>query len=503
MTEVKSVDVLVIGGGINGCGVARDLAGRGFRTLLCEKGDLASATSSASTKLIHGGLRYLENYEFSLVKECLTERDILLSSAPHLIKPMAFVLPHHKKLRPWWKVKLGMFLYDNLGKSKTLPKSKTMDLFGGVFGSPLKNALTKGVIYPDCCVDDSRLVTLCALDAHEKGAEILTHVECMRLEPVKVKNGWLVKLRDRITGNVIEVFANMVINAAGPWVNNVIDNIDGGIVKRNIRCVKGSHIIVDKLYDGDHAYVLQNSDDRVIFTIPYEGKYTLIGTTDVEYSGDLDEVRINIDEVEYLCNAVNVFFRHQITSENIVWTYSGIRPLLDDQHEDVSKNTRDYALEIDLYEGVPILNIYGGIITTFRKLAEKVGDSVVKTLGHGGSAWTEEAFLPGGEGYIGISDNFRNEFMREYEWLPMDLAIRYLRAYGSRVKILLRGAKSLDDLGANLGDGIFAAEIIYLIKHEWSLSVEDILFRRSKLGLHISKQTRANVEDFFKSVVTK
>ncbi len=501
MAEIKSVDVLIIGGGINGCGVARDLAGRGLRVMLCEKGDLGSATSSASTKLIHGGLRYLENYEFGLVKESLIERDLLLKSAPHLVKPLAFVLPHHKTLRPWWQIKLGMFLYDNLGGGKILPKSKIAELDDGLFGAPLKDVLTKGVIYPDCIVDDSRLVITCAVDAHEKGAEILTQMECLKLDPVSVKNGWLVKLKDHITGEVIEVFASMVVNAAGPWANNIIDVVDGGIVKRGVRWVKGSHMIVNKLYEGDHAYVLQNADDRVVFTIPYEDKYTLIGTTDVEYEGSLDEIRINRDEVEYLCDAVNTFFKSQIVPDDIVWTYSGVRPLLDDQSEDLSKNTRDYALEIDNYEGARILNIYGGKITTFRKLAEKVGDEVVEAIGYGSSAWTERTPLPGADGHTAASDNFRNKFMREYDWLPMDLAVRYMRAYGTRVTTLLGGAKSLVDLGVHLGEGVYAAEIIYMIKNEWALSVEDILFRRSKLGLHISPQTRANVEAFFKDVI--
>jgi glycerol-3-phosphate dehydrogenase len=499
----KTIDVLVIGGGINGAGVARDLAGRGLSVILCEKNDLASATSSASTKLIHGGLRYLEHYEFRLVREALREREVLLRSASHIIWPMRFILPHHKELRPWWMIRMGLFLYDYLGKRKSLPASQGISFMGTVIGQPLKRDYKRGFSYSDCWVDDARLVVLTALDAREKGAEILTRTECIALEKHPDNTGWLATLRDNLTETETIVHAQLVVNAAGPWVNKVLGLADESIAKHKVRWVKGSHIIVPRLYKGDHAYILQNEDKRVVFAIPYEGEYTLIGTTDIEYHGDLEQVRIEIEEVEYLCTAVNKYFRQQIKPEQVQWTYSGVRPLMDDGGNNASDVTRDYTLDLLDYKSAPILNIYGGKITTFRRLSEQAADKVVASLGRGTGAWTENAFLPGGDGGGANFETFLKTLRREYNWLPESLAARYARAYGSRAREFLRGFKRLPDLGANLGDDIYEAEIAYLVNTEWALTIEDLLWRRSKLGLHVSEDTQQNIQALLKDLLVK
>jgi len=498
---MKSVDVLVIGGGINGTGIARDISGRGINVMLCEKGDLAGATSSASTKLIHGGLRYLEHYEFRLVREALKEREVLLKAAPHIIKPLTFVLPHHKNLRPWWLIRIGLFIYDHLGGRVTLPSSKGINLNSDEFGEPLKDIFKKGFVYSDCWVDDARLVVLNAIDAFENGAQILTRMECKKIEPQQDKEGWLVTLFDNITESEIKVSAKLVVNAAGPWVNKVLGTVGREFIKHGIRLVKGSHIIVKKIYEGEQAYIFQNEDRRVIFVIPYEGEYTLIGTTDIDYKETLEAVRIDIDEVEYLCKAVNRFLKHQVKSDDVIWAYSGVRPLLDDNGSNVSAVSRDYIIEEDSYEGAKIVNIYGGKITTFRMLAENVGNKVISILGKGKKAWTKNAELPGAEGSAANFDTFLLIFLEEYSWLPKDLAYRFAHSYGSRARNLLRGFKSITDLGAYLGDNIYEAEIRYLIRVEWALTIDDILFRRSKLGLHISEETKANIENILSLIL--
>lgn len=500
---MKAVDVLVIGGGVNGTGIARDLSGRGLSVMLVEKNDLASATSSASTKLVHGGLRYLEHGEFRLVREALIEREVLLRSAPHLISPMTFVLPHHKKLRPWWMIRLGLFIYDHLGGRHLLQASKGMGFAGTKMGTPLKPPFRRGFCYSDCWVDDARLVAMSALDAYEKGAQILTRTECTGLETNPKEKGWIVSLHDSINESNFRVQAQMVVNASGPWVNKVLEFVGKGVEKYKLRWVKGSHIIVPRLFQGDHAYIFQNDDQRIVFAIPYEQKYTLIGTTDVEYTGDLDEVRIEMEEVEYLCAAVNQYFRHQIKPEDVEWTYSGVRPLVDDGVNNASSVTRDYMLDIEEYQGAHILNVYGGKITTFRKLSEHAGDEIVKLLGRGRKAWTAGAAMPGGEGAAANFQTFYKTFRREYNWLPEPLAQRYARAYGSRCREFLRGFKRMSDLGENLGDDIYEVEIAYLINVEWALTLEDILWRRSKLGLHISEETEKNIKKVLKKVLTK
>ncbi len=502
MTKTKATDVLVIGGGINGTGIARDLSGRGLSVILCEKDDLASATSSASTKLIHGGLRYLEQYDFKLVRESLIEREVLLHAVPYLTHPMTFVLPHHKGLRPWWLIRLGLFLYDHLGGKISLARSAGVQLAGTRYGQPLKPSFKRGFSYSDCAVDDARLVVLNALDAYEKGAQVMTRTECIGLD-AQQDGGWTATLRDVLTGAETKVDARVVVNAAGPWVNKVLGHAFGeGTQKHMLRWVKGSHLIVRQLYKGDHAYILQNDDGRIVFTIPYEGKYTLIGTTDIDYDGDLDAVRISMEEVEYLCAAVSAYFRHPVSPEDVEWTYSGVRPLLGDgSGSKASSVTREYLLELEHHQGAPILNVYGGKLTTFRRLSELAADKITALLGRGRAPWTEWALMPGAEGAASNYDTFLKTLWREYAWMPEQLVHRYARSYGSRARGLLRGFKRMSDLGAHLGDDVYEAEVAYLVSSEWALTADDVLWRRSKLGLHISENTRANVEALVEKLV--
>lgn len=498
----KHVDVLVIGGGINGAGIVRDLAGRGLSVALCEKNDLASATSSASSKMIHGGLRYLEQYDFRLVREALREREIMMRSAPHITRPMTFILPHHKKMRPWWMIRLGLFLYDHLSIREFLPKSKSHSLPGTLLGQPLKPEFKRGFSYADGWVEDTRLVILNALAAAEKGAEIMTRTECMKVQKNSGAKGWLIALRDNLNDHVFHISADMVVNASGPWVEKTLGLFDKKSEKYRIRWVKGSHIIVPALYQGDHAYLLQNDDGRVVFTWPYEKEYTLVGTTDVDYKGDLEEVRIEMDEVEYLCRAVNRYFRHGLKSQDVMWTYSGVRPLVDDGKSSASKVSREYILDLDETLGAPLLSVYGGKLTTYRMLSEQAGNRVVEALGRGGAAWTEKAPLPGGEAAANF-ETFYKAFRREYNWLPETLAHRLGRAYGSRAREMLRGFKRLPDMGEHFGDDVYACEIDYLVGIEWAMTVEDILWRRSKLGLHISDETQEKIKKYLQKTLGK
>ncbi|WP_417844241.1 glycerol-3-phosphate dehydrogenase [Thalassospira sp.] len=484
----EDYDLVVIGGGINGTGIARDAAGRGLRVLLCEMNDLASATSSASTKLIHGGLRYLEHYEFRLVREALKEREVLWGNAPHIIWPLRFVLPHVPGLRPTWMIRLGLFLYDHLGGRKKLPRSEGINLATHAAGQPLKGELRKGFVYSDCWVDDARLVVLNAMDARDRGAEILTRTECVGA--VRHADGWDVTLRGKDGGDTRVVRGKMLVNAAGPWCASLIDPQNGVVDAQktaSIRLVKGSHIVVPKLFDHDKCYIFQNPDGRIVFAIPYQGDFTLIGTTDIDYKGDPSRVKITEDETAYLCELATSYFKKPVTSDTVVWAYSGVRPLYGGESENASKVSRDYTLKLD--DGpdhAPLLNIFGGKITTYRKLAEHALQIICKKLNRDDVSWTENAVLPGGD-LPGGFDVTLDHYGQRYPWLPKTMLHRLLRAYGSKITVILADAGSLDDLGQHYGQGLYEAELQYLIDQEWAHDVEDVIWRRSKLGLRLSE----------------
>jgi glycerol-3-phosphate dehydrogenase len=464
--------------------------------LLVEKGDLAGATSSASSKLIHGGLRYLEYREFRLVREALREREVLLAAMPHIAWPLRFVLPHHRGLRPAWLLRLGLFVYDHLGGRKLLPATRTLDLRTDPAGKPLKDAFAKGFEYSDCWVEDSRLVVLTAMDARERGAEIVTRTRCTRAQ----RSGglWEAALEPAGGGATRTVSARALVNAAGPWVNEVMRQVVGSNRGGGLRLVKGSHIVVPRLYEGEHAYILQNEDRRIVFVIPYEERYSLIGTTDVPYTDDLSRIRISEEETRYLCTSVNRYFATPVSPDQVVWSYAGVRPLYDDASENVSAVTRDYVFDVDRGSGdeAPLLSIFGGKITTFRKLAEHALAKLLPLLGREAPTWTGPTPLPGGDMPGADFDAFLGSVQAARPWLPPALARRYVRAYGTRVERILRGATSLAELGAEIGDGIYEAELDYLVSEEWAETVEDILWRRSKLGLHVSRQTHERLTEW-------
>lgn len=479
-------DLLIIGGGINGAGIARDAAGRGLNVVLCERDDLAQHTSSASTKLVHGGLRYLEYYEFALVRKALREREILLRAAPHIISPLRFVMPHEAKTRPAWMIRAGLFLYDHLAKREFLPASSTIKLADHVAGAPLKGGRKVGFVYSDGWVDDARLVLLNALDAHERGATIFTHTSCTDLK--REGDQWRATLLGR---HACTVTARAVVNAAGPWAALVAALAPGRSTKA-LRLVKGSHIVVPRLFEHSYAYLFQNSDKRIVFAIPYQDEFTLIGTTDLEYTGDPATVEIERDEVDYLCDIANQYFRKQISKDDVVWSYSGVRPLLDDSAQNASAVTRDYLLECDSDDdGPPLLHIWGGKITTYRKLAEEALAMILPRLANTSTIWTSNQALPGGDleqtGALvktAAFEGFLRRVGQTYPWLPAPLAKRYAHAYGSRIHRLLAGAVRLEDLGKQLTPGLFEREAEYLCEVEWASSSDDILWRRTKLGLY-------------------
>ncbi len=505
-------DVLVVGGGINGCGIARDLAGRGLRVVLCEQDDLASHTSSASTKLIHGGLRYLEHYEFALVRKALAEREGLLRSAPHIMWPLRFVMPHDARMRPAWMIRAGLFLYDHLARREVLPGSRRIDLRRHRAGVPLKPRFTKGFVYSDGWVDDARLVTLCAVDAAARGATILTRTRCK--QATRGSGGWSATLQGEESGATHELTARVLVNAAGPWAAGFLRNEAQQPHAHVLRLVKGSHIVVRKLFEHRHAYIFQNDDRRIIFAIPYEGDYTLIGTTDVEYAGPLDAVAIDDGEIAYLCEQASRYFAKPVLPADVVWTYSGVRPLLEDESSDASAVTRDYRLELDeSVAGAPLLSVWGGKITTFRKLGEEAADTLLAgPLAAGGSngggtagrgAWTSGAFLPGGDlsGWIGTPTRPDTDFARfeqalaqRHPELPPATLHRWARCYGARIELLLPPGGSP---GAEIAPGVFEAELAYLRDHEWARRVDDVLWRRTKLGLHLGAADIARVADWW------
>lgn len=486
-------DVLVVGGGINGAGIARDAAGRALRVLLCEQDDLAAHTSSASTKLIHGGLRYLEYREFGLVRKALQEREVLLRAAPHIIAPLRFVMPHVPGLRPAWMIRAGLFLYDHLSHRTILPGSRGIDLRRHAAGAPLTGDIRRGFVYSDARVDDARLVVLNALGAQQRGAEILTRTRLV--EARDTRGTWRAVLQDA-DGARRTVEARALVNAAGPWVGELLRGPIGRPAQHHVRLVKGSHIVTHRLFEHDHAYIFQNPDKRIVFAIPYEGEFTLIGTTDVEYHGDPSEVAISDDETAYLCETINRYFARPITPSDVVWSYAGVRPLLEEAGVDnPSAATRDYRLDLDV-SGAPLLSVFGGKITTYRRLAEEALDLLAHPLGIAAPSWTATVPLPGGDVPDADIARFAAALHDRHPWLPAKLAQRYAHAYGTRAHALLDGAAALDALGDQLAPGLYEAEARYLMTHEWARSADDILWRRTKLGLHATSADARRVDEW-------
>ncbi len=495
MTETGLVDLLVIGGGINGAGIARDAAGRGLSVILCEKDDLAEGCSSRSGKLVHGGLRYLEYYEFRLVREALIEREVLLASAPHIIWPMRFVLPHSPQDRPAWLVRLGLFLYDHLGGRKKLPGTRALDLRRDPEGAPLLDEYTRGFEYSDCWVDDARLVVLNAVDARERGAEVLTRTPCISAR--REDGAWTAQLRDERSGQVRTVRAKAIVNAAGPWVNDFIGRVAGTNSSRNVRLVKGSHIIVPKFWDGRQAYLVQNNDKRVIFINPYEGDLALIGTTDVGYEGRPEDVTADESEIAYLIAVVNRYFKEKLRREDVIMSYSGVRPLFDDGKGNPSAVTRDYVFDLDESGGAPMLNVFGGKITTFRELAERGMHRLAKVFPEMQGDWTATAKLPGGEMPDADFVRFFEALREAYPWMPRPLVTHYARSHGARTDRVVGGATGLAGLGRHFGAQLYEAEVRYLVENEWAQTPEDVLHRRTKQELHMTADERAAFAAWF------
>jgi glycerol-3-phosphate dehydrogenase len=482
-------DLAIVGGGINGCGIARDAAGRGFSVFLCEMDDLASGTSSRSTKLIHGGLRYLEQYDFRLVRKALAEREVLWRIAPHIVRPLRFVLPHQQGLRPAWMLRIGLFFYDHLGGRQRLPGTRVLDLAADVAGKPLKpGVFTTAFEYSDCWVDDARLVVLNARDAADRGAAIRTRTRA--LSATREGGLWRVTVVDAGSGRKETVAARVLVNAAGPWVEEVAAAGVGLNAPGRVRLVQGSHIVVPKLFAHEQAYIFQNPDGRVVFAIPYEGDYTLIGTTDRDYRGDPAAVAATPEEIAYLCEAASAAFAQPIQPADVVWTYSGVRPLYDDGADEAMAASRDYVLELDQKPGVaPLLSVIGGKITTYRRLAETVLERLVAHLPKrkGQEAgWTGRTALPGGEIEPAELPLLATRLRRAYPFLAEAHAMRLVSAYGTLARRVLGQAASAADLGLHFGASLTEAEARYLVAQEWACTAEDVIWRRSKLGLRLS-----------------
>jgi len=495
-------DLVIIGGGINGAGIARDAVGRGLSVLLVEKDDLAEHTSSASTKLIHGGLRYLEHYDFMLVRHALQEREVLLKAAPHIIWPLRFVLPHHKALRPKWLIRFGLFLYDHIGGRKLLPASHSLDLTNHVSGEALKKEYNSGFEYSDCWVQDARLVSLNVLDAAERGCDVRTRCECTDL--VRLDAQWRVHLHNKFGNTNSIVTTRAVVNASGPWVEETLDLDEEHDSKHGVRLVKGSHIVVPKLFDHPYTYIFQNADNRVLFAVPYEQNYTLLGTTDIEVDDEPGKQQIETDEINYICKSVGEYFDKPIDADTVVWSYAGVRPLYDDASENASKVTRDYKLDLDERKNAPILSVYGGKITTYRKLAEQAVDMLLASLSesekrdfdksdtnkkYAAKTWTADVPLPGGDIANADFDAFLSQLKPQYAWLDESLLFDYARNYGTRIHTLLANASNMADLGQHFNGPLYQLEVDYLVEHEWARSAEDILWRRTKKGLHTESNT--------------
>jgi D-erythritol 1-phosphate dehydrogenase len=491
LKDTATIDLLVIGGGINGAGIARDAAGRGLSVVLCEKDDLAQGTSSRSGKLIHGGLRYLEYYEFRLVRDALIEREVLLNAAPHIVWPMRFVLPHSPEQRPAWLVRLGLFMYDHLGGRQKLPGCRTLDLSRDPEGKAIKPEFHKAFEYSDCWVDDARLVVLNALDAQERGATIYTRTAATSAR--RRDGAWDVELKSQ-DGTIRKLRAKAIANAAGPWVENVITGVTGSNSARKVRLVKGSHIIVEKFWEGPQAYLFQNHDKRVIFVNPYEGNMALIGTTDIPFEDAAEKVAVTAEEIDYLLAAVNRYSRKQLVRTDVLHSYSGVRPLYDDNADNPSAVTRDYVFDV---EGEPpLLSVFGGKITTYRKLADHALLKLKPFFPQMKGAWTATANLPGGDMPGADFDSYLAAYKSRHIWLPADLALHYCRLYGTHAETLLDGATTVADLGQHFGHHLYAAEVNYLRKHEWAVTADDVLTRRTKLGLRMSDAEKRKLADY-------
>lgn len=498
MAEDRVYDIFVVGGGINGCGIARDAAGRGYSVALAEMKDFASGTSSGSTKLIHGGLRYLEHYEFRLVREALMEREVLWSMAPHVIWPMRFVLPFQKGgLRPAWLIRLGLFLYDHIGGRKLLPATKTLDMTRDPAGKPLKSLFRKAFEYSDGWVDDARLVVLNARDAANRGATILART---RVASARREGGlWVIETEDTATGARQVLKARMIVNAAGPWVDDVLAGAIGRNDAHNVRLVQGSHIVVRKKFDDPRAYFFQNPDGRIMFAIPYEDDFTLIGTTDRDYKADPRNVKISDEEVTYLCDAVSEYFSEPVRPEDIVWTYSAVRPLYDDGASKAQEATRDYVLRLEAEAGqAPLLNIFGGKLTTYRRLGESALEKIAEGIGSKGKKWTAGSSLPGGDFPATGYEAEVGELKRRFTFLGDRHARRLVRLYGTSAKRIVGEALSYADMGKCFGHDLYEAEVRWLMAQEWARHAEDVLWRRTKLGLRLTSEEAAGLEDYMR-----
>ena len=487
---MDTYDLLIVGGGINGVGIARDAAGRGLKVLLCEQHDLAQHTSSASSKLIHGGLRYLEQYEFRLVSESLGEREVLLHAAPHIVHPMRFVMPHVPELRPAWMIRMGLFFYDYLARRQTLPGSHGIDLRAAPYNNGLKAGLSKGFIYSDCRVDDARLVIANARAAADLGATVLTRTACVTAR----RNGahWRATLQPEYSAPV-EIISRALVNATGPWVKQFINKNIYLATTFGLKLVKGSHIIVPRLYDGEHAFILQNDDRRVVFVYPYEEHYTLIGTTDVEHNGELGVCSASAEEVDYLCRAANRYFARTLAAADVVWSYCGVRPLFDDGARNVSKITRDYTLRVDGdTHNAPALSVFGGKITTYRKLAEHALEKLAEWFPQMRAPWTAQAHLPGGAlGGLSLVQ-YVGKAHAERPGLPVEFIYSLICRHGDATPDVLGHARTLADFGQHFGHTLYSNEVDYFVAREWAHTVEDVLWRRTKCGLHLNslqKQT--------------
>ncbi len=484
--EIK--DLIVIGGGINGAGIAADAAGRGLSVLMLEAQDLACATSSASSKLIHGGLRYLEHYEFRLVSEALAEREVLLKMAPHIAFPMRFRLPHCPHLRPAWMIRIGLFMYDHLGKRVSLPASNGLR-FGA--DSVLKPEIVRGFEYSDCWVDDARLVLLNAQEMVKRGGEVRTRTRVTRAW--REEGLWVVEAEDIDSGKTLIWRSKGLVNAAGPWVKQLFDDSLKLKSPYGIRLIKGSHIVVPRVHNQKQAYILQNEDHRIVFVIPWLDEFSIIGTTDVEYHGDAHEVKIDDNEIDYLLKVYNAHFKKTLVRDDIVWTYSGVRPLCDDESNSPQAITRDYTLDVHDEQGqVPLLSVFGGKLTTYRKLAEHALDRLAKYYPDAGPAWTKNCVLPGGD-IAGTREDYAASLRRRYPFISEDMARHYACTYGSCSERLLQDAKSLSDLGEHFGHDFYEAELHYLVQYEWVRQLDDAIWRRTKLGMWLDAAQQARI----------